>query len=103
MVFCLNPAKPIPFPHNLTSPDLPGPVWITSHRLSVQAISAQNTFECLNDWCAELPLAKFTYNNTLHSTIRVSPFYTNKGYNPQPTLSLKDIPSHVAHKVAKDL
>ncbi|KAG5718613.1 hypothetical protein E4T56_gene16575 [Termitomyces sp. T112] len=39
----------------------------------------------------------------LHSTIRVSPFYANKGYNPQLMLSLKDIPSHVAHKVAKDL
>ncbi|KAG5717608.1 hypothetical protein E4T56_gene5419 [Termitomyces sp. T112] len=56
-----------------------------------------------NDWHAELPLAKFTYNNTPHSTTRVSPFYTNKGYNPQLTLSLKDIPSHVAHEVAEDL
>ncbi|KAG5733028.1 hypothetical protein E4T56_gene3625 [Termitomyces sp. T112] len=45
-VFCLNPAKPIPFPRNLTSLDLPGPVQITSHRLSAQAISVQNAFEC---------------------------------------------------------
>ncbi|KAG5346706.1 hypothetical protein C0989_000481, partial [Termitomyces sp. Mn162] len=28
--FCLNPAKTVSFPHNPTSPDLPGPVWITS-------------------------------------------------------------------------
>ncbi|KAG5333121.1 hypothetical protein C0989_006272, partial [Termitomyces sp. Mn162] len=46
MVFCLNPAKPVPFPHNPTSLDLPGPVRITSHQLSAQAISARNTFEC---------------------------------------------------------
>ncbi|KAG5717952.1 hypothetical protein E4T56_gene1722 [Termitomyces sp. T112] len=46
MVFCLNPAKPVPFPHNLTSLDFPGPVRITSHQLSTQAISAQNAFEC---------------------------------------------------------
>ncbi|KAG5725035.1 putative 115 kDa protein in type-1 retrotransposable element [Termitomyces sp. T112] len=46
-VFCLNPTKAVPFPHNPTSPDLPGSVQITSHRLSTQAISAQNIFECL--------------------------------------------------------
>ncbi|KAG5722479.1 hypothetical protein E4T56_gene2867 [Termitomyces sp. T112] len=51
----------------------------------------------------ELPLTKFTYNNTPHSTTGVSSFYANKGYNPQLTLSLKDIPSHAAHKVAEDL
>ncbi|KNZ75786.1 hypothetical protein J132_01532 [Termitomyces sp. J132] len=38
-----------------------------------------------------------------HSATRVSPFYANKGYNPRLTLSLKDIPSHVAHKVTEDL
>ncbi|KAG5716667.1 hypothetical protein E4T56_gene16365 [Termitomyces sp. T112] len=46
MVFCLNPAKHAPFPRNPTSPDLPGPIWITSHQLSAQAISAQNALEC---------------------------------------------------------
>ncbi|KAG5715266.1 hypothetical protein E4T56_gene2989 [Termitomyces sp. T112] len=51
-----------------------------------------------NDWRAELPLTEFTYNNTPHSTTRVSPFYANKGYNPRLTLSLKDIPSHIAHE-----
>ncbi|KAG5733192.1 hypothetical protein E4T56_gene6602 [Termitomyces sp. T112] len=44
--FCLNPAKTVSFPHNLTSPDLPGSVWITSPQLSAQAISAQNVSEC---------------------------------------------------------
>ncbi|KAG5735370.1 hypothetical protein E4T56_gene12816 [Termitomyces sp. T112] len=46
MVFCLNPAKPIPLPRNLTSLDLSGPVRITSHRLPAQALSAQNAFKC---------------------------------------------------------
>ncbi|KAG5722170.1 hypothetical protein E4T56_gene6834 [Termitomyces sp. T112] len=56
-----------------------------------------------NDWCKELPLTKFTYNNMPHSTTRVSLFYANKGYNPRLMLSLKDVSSHVTHKVTKDL
>ncbi|KNZ80381.1 hypothetical protein J132_06118, partial [Termitomyces sp. J132] len=56
-----------------------------------------------NDWRAELPITEFTYNNTPYSATGVSPFYANKGYNPWLMLSLKDIPSHVAHKVAEDL
>ncbi|KAG5718778.1 hypothetical protein E4T56_gene2656 [Termitomyces sp. T112] len=56
-----------------------------------------------NNWHTELPLAKFTYNNMPHSATGVSPFYANKGYNPQLTLSHKDIPSHIAHKVVEDL
>ncbi|KAG5734133.1 hypothetical protein E4T56_gene1388 [Termitomyces sp. T112] len=55
-----------------------------------------------NNWRMELPLAEFTYN-TPHSATGVSPFYANKSYNPRLTLSLKDIPSHVAHEVAEDL
>ncbi|KAG6868024.1 hypothetical protein C0993_008260 [Termitomyces sp. T159_Od127] len=51
----------------------------------------------------ELLLAEFTYNNTPHSATGVSPFYANKGYNSQLTLFLRDIISHVAHKVAQDL
>ncbi|KAG5727458.1 hypothetical protein E4T56_gene12017 [Termitomyces sp. T112] len=35
-----------------------------------------------NNWHAELPLAKFTYNNTPHSASGVSPFYANKGNHP---------------------
>ncbi|KAG5730754.1 hypothetical protein E4T56_gene3510 [Termitomyces sp. T112] len=45
-VFCLNPTKTVSFPRNPTSPDLPGSVWITSHRPSTQTISARNVFEC---------------------------------------------------------
>ncbi|KAG5349496.1 hypothetical protein C0989_003412, partial [Termitomyces sp. Mn162] len=56
-----------------------------------------------NNWHTKLPLAKFTYKNTPHSATGVSLFYANKGYNPRLTLSLIDIPSHIAHKVTKDL
>ncbi|KAG5329323.1 hypothetical protein C0989_009833, partial [Termitomyces sp. Mn162] len=56
-----------------------------------------------NDWHAELLLAKFTYNNMPHSATGVSPFYANKGYNPQLTLSLKDIPFHITYEVTEDL
>ncbi|KNZ72402.1 hypothetical protein J132_03494 [Termitomyces sp. J132] len=44
--FCLNPAKTVSFPHNPTSPDLPGPVWITSPQLPAQTTRTQNVFEC---------------------------------------------------------
>ncbi|KAG5723695.1 hypothetical protein E4T56_gene20257 [Termitomyces sp. T112] len=44
--FCLNPAKTVSFPHNPTSPDLPGSVWITSPQLPVQTTRTQNVFEC---------------------------------------------------------
>jgi len=37
-----------------------------------------------SDWPQLLPLAEFTYNNTLSSsTTRTSPFFTNKGYYPR--------------------
>ncbi|KAG5341396.1 hypothetical protein C0989_010925 [Termitomyces sp. Mn162] len=51
----------------------------------------------------KLSLSNFTYNNMPHSITGVSPFYANKGYNPQLTLSLKNIPSYIAHEVAEDL
>lgn len=35
-----------------------------------------------DDWCAKLPLAEFTYNNSAHSTIGCSPFYALYGYHP---------------------
>ncbi|KAG5720923.1 hypothetical protein E4T56_gene407 [Termitomyces sp. T112] len=140
--FCLNPAKTVSFPHNPTSPGLPGSVWITSPQLPARATMARDVFECsvtsargsrppklnydiydkellaiieaFRQWWAylegsatakpdELPLAKFTYNNMPHSASGVFPFYANKGYNPQLTLSLKDIPSHVTHQVTEDL
>ena len=34
-----------------------------------------------SDWSRLLPLAEFTYNNIPSSTIRMSFFFTNKGYH----------------------
>ncbi|KAG5727624.1 hypothetical protein E4T56_gene12317 [Termitomyces sp. T112] len=44
--FCLNPAKTVSSPHNLTSPDLPGSVWITFPQLPARATRARNVFKC---------------------------------------------------------
>ena len=35
-----------------------------------------------SNWSNLLPLAEFTYNNAPNVTTCVSPFFTNKGYNP---------------------
>ena len=35
-----------------------------------------------DDWSSLLLLAEFTYNNAMNKMIRVSPFFTNKGYHP---------------------
>ena len=34
-----------------------------------------------SDWAQLLPLAEFTYNNTLSLTTGFFPFFTNKGYH----------------------
>ena len=41
-----------------------------------------------NDWTTFLPLAKFAYNKTLHSSIRTSPFFANFGFQPRLNISL---------------
>jgi hypothetical protein len=34
------------------------------------------------DWWEWLPMAEFVYNNTIHTSTGVSPFYANYGYHP---------------------
>ena len=35
-----------------------------------------------DDWSNLLPMAKFAYNNTPNASTGISPFFANKGYNP---------------------
>jgi hypothetical protein len=35
-----------------------------------------------DNWYNLLPLAEFAYNNSQHTTTKISPFYANKGYHP---------------------
>ena len=35
-----------------------------------------------SNWSDLLPLTEFAYNNALNATTAVSPFFANKGYNP---------------------
>src|SRR5258708_17561165 len=39
-----------------------------------------------DDWAMLLPMAKFTYNNTMNVTTGGSPFFANKGYHPEFTV-----------------
>ena len=35
------------------------------------------------NWISLLPLAQFSYNNTLHSTTQTTPFFANQGWHPR--------------------
>jgi len=39
-----------------------------------------------NEWCYYLPFCEFAYNNSLHSSTGVTPFYANYGFHPQDTI-----------------
>ena len=40
-----------------------------------------------NNWVDLLPLAQFVYNNTVHATTRISPFYAMYGMHPRMHLT----------------
>jgi len=57
-----------------------------------------------NDWSKLLPLAEFAYNNSPSDTTGISPFYANKGYNPDIAVHPeRDIASVRARDFAVDL
>jgi len=57
-----------------------------------------------DNWSLLLPLAEFSYYNALHATTGVSPFVTNKGYDPAITIHPEyDLFSACAHKYITDL
>mgnify|MGYP002775896979 CR=1 FL=1 len=46
-------------------------------------IKIQTYHNLLDDWVDFLHLAEFAYNNSVHSTMRYSPFFANTGCHPQ--------------------
>ena len=57
-----------------------------------------------DDWSSLLPLAEFAFNNAVNDTTSVSPFFTNKGYHPNLSVSLdKEITSHWAREFTTNL
>ena len=57
-----------------------------------------------SNWSSLLLLAEFPSNNALNTTTGISPFFTNKGYNPNPSFHLEwDLVSAHAHDFVVDL
>ena len=52
-----------------------------------------------DDWTTFLPLAEFSYNNTLHSSVGTSPFFANFGFQPRFNISL---PSGLVNPLAEE-
>ena len=52
-----------------------------------------------DDWDSLLPMAAFHYNNTVHSAIKVSPFFANFGYHPRWVDELRSSDSTVPDAV----
>jgi hypothetical protein len=51
-----------------------------------------------DDWTDLLPLAEHAYNCTHHSSIGMSPFYANLGYNPRLSISLRETRTPAVHE-----
>ena len=57
-----------------------------------------------DDWSSLLPLAEFAFNNAVNDTTGVSPFFANKGYHPNLSVSLDtEIASHQAREFTANL
>ena len=57
-----------------------------------------------DNWYTLLPLAEFTYNNTLSATTGISPFFANKGYHPNLTIHPeRDLASSCARDLVVNL
>jgi hypothetical protein len=46
-----------------------------------------------DDWVHWLPLAKFAYNNTVHASTGVTPFFAEKGFHPSIEAIVRAIPA----------
>jgi transposase InsO family protein len=58
-----------------------------TERLNQTIEAYLRSFVCYeqNDWVSLLPMAEFTYNNSVTSGNRLSPFYANYGFHPTAT------------------
>jgi hypothetical protein len=57
-----------------------------------------------DNWKQLLPLTKFAYNNAPNTTMGISPFFANKGYNPSITVyPAQDLTSNRACEFTIDL
>jgi len=54
-----------------------------------------------DDWANILQLAAFSYNNSIHSAISMSPFYANYGYHPRWSGSISNSDSQLPSTVEK--
>ncbi len=45
------------------------------------------------DWVHWLPLAEFAYNNSVHASTGVTPFYAEKGFHPSVEATVQAIPA----------
>jgi RNase H-like domain found in reverse transcriptase/Reverse transcriptase (RNA-dependent DNA polymerase)/Integrase zinc binding domain/Chromo (CHRromatin Organisation MOdifier) domain/Retroviral aspartyl protease len=60
------------------------------------------------NWSTLLPVAEFAYNNTVHSSTKVTPFFANLGYHPRfsvtiPRVSKDNVPVTDRIQAFKDL
>lgn len=60
------------------------------------------------NWSTLLPVAEFAYNNTVHSSIKITPFFANLGYHPRfsvivPRVSKDNVPVSDRIQALKDL
>jgi hypothetical protein len=57
-----------------------------------------------DDWANLLPLVEFAYNNTLHSSTKQTPFFSNYGHQPQADpFEVKDVGSPTTKDLATHL
>jgi predicted NAD/FAD-binding protein len=46
-----------------------------------------------DDWVHWLPLAEFTYNNSVHTSTSLMPFFAEKGFHPSIEITIWAIPA----------
>jgi hypothetical protein len=56
-----------------------------------------------DNWWELLSLAEFVYNNTVHSSHGLTPFFVNKGFHPTLTVDMSQVKEGDMHTVASDI